>query len=149
MPKFEIESILPLEAQTLATDLLCMTGVNYELAPSVKMSAPHPWNSKPIWEWPVGKELFSSTVLFFGLIPIDVHHFKFQSVGKAGFQESSSSLFNKVWGHERTLLACGPDTRVRDVVIFESRLGTLGYWLTPVYRWIFAHRHKRLKAKYA
>ncbi|MBK8973407.1 MAG: hypothetical protein IPM37_19380 [Hahellaceae bacterium] len=149
MPKFEIESILPLEAETLATDLLCMSGVNDELAPFIRMTTPKSWNSKPISEWPIGKELFSSVILVCGLIPIDMHHFKFQKVGKDGFQESSRSLVNRVWAHERTIVACGPDAKVRDTVFFESRLGWLGHLLTPVYRWIFARRHKRLKAKYA
>lgn len=75
MPSFEIETQLAVSSNKLARDTLNMTGVNYELWPLLKMSAPDIWQSKPITEWPTNKNLFSSNILLLGCIPIDRHYF--------------------------------------------------------------------------
>ena len=144
-----MEVFLPVEPELLKKELFTMSGVNYELAPTVKMSAPEQWVSKSITEWPVNKEIFTSTISFFGVIPIDRHRFKLLSVSSAGFVESSSSVFNSVWSHERTITKSGSGANVKDVVGYQNKISLLGTLLKPFYRSIFTHRHKRLKLKYA
>ena len=95
VPKIEIESKIVGDPDQISSDLLTMRGVNYELLPIVKMSAPAEWANKPINEWPLGQEIFTSTILLFGLVPIDLHKFKLRNVDKSVFQESSRSLMNK------------------------------------------------------
>src|SRR5690554_7620371 len=81
-----------------------MKGVNRELSPIIRMTAPSEWSSKPIFEWPTGKVLFSSSILLFGILPIDRHTFFFQSIDRQrGFAEASSSLTNKLWHHRREI----------------------------------------------
>ncbi|MDX1353280.1 MAG: hypothetical protein R3254_09730 [Thiomicrorhabdus sp.] len=91
--------------EQLSTELLHMSGVNYELFPIVKMSTPKAWAKKPISEWPIEDEVFASAVLLFCFIPIDLHRFRFQSVNDMGFKESSKSLLNVMWIHERKISA--------------------------------------------
>ena len=149
MPKFEMETSLAVSPDQLASDLLLMSGVNYELSPLLKMSVPQTWAAKPISDWPVNNNIFSSTILLFGFIPIDLHRFKFLSVHGMGFKESSKTLLNSLWSHQRTISSNGSGAKVTDVVYYKSKLGFLGYLFKPLYQSIFAHRHKRLKSKYA
>lgn len=149
MPKFEMETYLSVNPDQLATDLLNMSGVNYELSPFLKMSTPQQWSAKSIADWPVNDHIFSSSILLFGFIPIDLHRFKFTSVDGMGFTESSNTLLNSLWSHERTISITDSGAKVTDVVCYKSRLGFIGYLFKPLYQSIFAHRHKRLKQKYA
>lgn len=149
MPVFEMEVTLPVNPDQLAADLLVMSGVNYELSPILRMSAPVEWAGKLISEWPVNTDLFSSRILLFGVVPIDLHRFKFLSVDGMGFKESSQTLINSLWSHERRISSNGSGAKVRDVVYYKSKSGFLGCLFKPVYRSVFAHRHKRLKLKYA
>ena len=151
MPKFEIETPLAVSPEQLSADLLNMAGVNNELYPLLKMTAPRQWIEKPIFQWPVNSTLFSSAILLFGFIPMDVHRFKFTSVNTMGFKESSSTLINSLWLHERSILSNGDGdgATIKDVVYYKSKLAVLGRLFKPVYKWIFIHRHKRLKLKYS
>ena len=149
MPKFEMEVFLPVSPDQLSSDLFLMSGVNYELSPIVKMSAPEEWASKSIAHWPVNEYVFSSIIFLFGFIPIDLHRFKLLSVNSNGFKESSKTLFNSVWSHERNILKSDSGATVRDVVYYKSKIGFLGSLLKPIYHSIFVHRHNRLKLKYA
>lgn len=77
--KFEVSSNLEISSDEVS-ELLTMRGVNKELGPLIRMTAPSEWSDRPIYEWPVGRVLFSSWILLFGIIPIDRHKFFFQSI---------------------------------------------------------------------
>jgi hypothetical protein len=149
MPSFEIESQLAVSAFELADATLNLPGVNYELGPLLKMSAPSKWQTKPITQWPTGKALFFSPILLLGFIPIDRHYFKFTSIHSFGFMENSTSIINSNWSHERIITNNGAASVIKDTVIYKSKLGILGYLFLPIYKAIFKHRHNRLKAKYS
>jgi hypothetical protein len=149
MPSFEMEIQLPVNSSELAHDTLNMSGVNYELGPFLKMSAPDIWQSKSITEWPTNQNLFSSNILLLGLIPIDRHFFNFKTIDSFGFKESSKSLMNSLWSHERLIKSVGSDSVIKDVIIYKSKLGILGNLFMPIYKAIFKHRHNRLRAKYS
>lgn len=149
MPSFEIETQLAVSPNELAHDSLSMSGVNFELGPLLKMSAPDIWQSKPITEWPTNQNLFGSNVLLLGLIPIDRHYFKFRTISSFGFNESSKSVMNKLWSHERIIKSAGSGSVVKDIIIYESKLGISGNLFMPIYKAIFKHRHNRLRAKYS
>ena len=59
---------------------LTMSGVNAELRPLVRMTAPAPWATRPIFDWPEQKLLFTSWILLLGVLPIDRHAFSLRSV---------------------------------------------------------------------
>jgi hypothetical protein len=129
--------------------MLTMHGVNKELSPLIRMTAPPEWSDKAIFEWPTGEVLFSSWILLFGIFPIDRHKFFFQSINRhRGFAEASSSLTNKLWHHRREIGRNGASFRVTDTVEFQCRLPLLAYILAPVYRIIFKHRHRVLRSYY-
>ena len=149
MPSFEMKTQLTVSANELAHDSLNMSGVNYELGPLLKMSAPDKWQSKPITDWPTNQSLFISTILLLGLIPIDRHYFNFKKIDSFGFNENSKSLMNTLWSHERLIKSNGTGSVITDVIIYKSKLVILGNLIMPIYKAIFKHRHNRLRAKYS
>jgi hypothetical protein len=148
MPEFEIESKLKIKVDMLATDLFSMEAVNHELSPIVRMSVPLEWRSVPINQWPCGEFLFNSWITLFGVLPIDLHRFQLSEVGSTSMKETSSSLMNKHWNHQRTIKRVGNGSVVCDRVQYTSRLRPLGYLLLPVFKLVFRHRHRYLKSKY-
>jgi hypothetical protein len=149
MPSFEMKTQLTVSANELAHDTLKMSGINYELGPLLKMSAPGKWQSKPITDWPANQSLFISTILLLGLIPIDRHYFNFKKIDSFGFNENSKSLMNTLWSHERLIKSNGSGSVITDVIIYKSKLVILGNLIMPIYKAIFKHRHNRLRAKYS
>lgn len=128
---------------------LNFAGVNFELGPWVQMSAPADWVSQGITAWPVDTHLFSSWITLFGLLPIDRHHFRLRGVDPAsGFVECSQSWNNSYWHHARRIEALPQGCRVTDTVHYRSRLPGLGWLLKPVYRVVFAWRHRQLRKKF-
>ena len=148
MPGFQVESHLGADARSLAVELFSMDGVNRELAPWIRMSAPADWRARPIAGWPCGAFLFRSVIALFGLVPVDLHYFRLATIDAHGFEERSTSILNREWRHRRGLSPCPSGTRVTDVVEYRSRLGPLGWLLWPVYRGVFAWRHRRLRSRY-
>jgi len=123
--------------------------VNAELAPWVRMTAPGAWKSRPLAEWPAGRQLFRSWVLLFGFLPVDLHFFCLERIDpESGFDERSSSVTNRFWRHSRSVVACEGGCIVSDRVEYASRLPLLGVILLPVYRAIFGSRHRFLRRKY-
>lgn len=148
MQKFKMVVSLSVSTDQLSSELLNMSGVNYELFPIIRMSAPKLWSKRPISEWPVEDEVFASAVLLFCFIPIDVHRFRFQSVSGMGFKESSKSLINLLWIHERLISEDHNGAKVLDIVHYRSKFRFLGSLTKPIYQAIFTYRHHRLKRKY-
>jgi hypothetical protein len=148
MTPINIQSNLGSDPTFLASELLTMDGVNHELMPLVKMTAPRSWRQKPLPEWPVENRLFTRVILLLGIIPVDLHRFGLLSTGRHGFLESSTSLVMKTWRHERIIEKIEGGARVADRVEFQPRLAVLGAILQPIYRQVFEHRHKRLRKRY-
>src|SRR5262249_11653028 len=81
-----------------------MAGVNYELAPLIKMSFPHAATGLSIEAAPLGVTAFHSYLLVFGVLPFDRHALTLLAVQpNAGFIEDSTSLLQKRWRHERRI----------------------------------------------
>jgi hypothetical protein len=128
---------------------LTLTGVNAELSPLVRMTAPAAFAQRPLQEWPERQHLFTSWILLLGVLPVDRHAFCLYSVTPGrGFVETSSSTLNALWQHERTIIPLAAGCRVTDVVEYRCRLPLLGYLLKPVYKLVFWHRHRYLRSRY-
>lgn len=128
---------------------LTLNGVNAELSPLVRMTAPAAFAQRPLQEWPERQHLFNSWILLFGLLPVDRHAFYLHAVmpGK-GFVETSSSTLNALWQHERTIIPLAAGCRVTDIVEYRCRLPLLGYLLKPLYKLVFWRRHRYLRSRY-
>lgn len=126
-----------------------MNSVNWELSPFVRMTAPREWRDYPPERWETGRLLFRSWVLLLGVLPVDRHSFRLKHIHAGeGFQENSSSWLNREWNHERKLLPAEGGCRVIDHVSVVGRFPLLTALLMPVYRFVFRHRHARLRKKY-
>ena len=148
MHKFSCASSLELSAEEFIR-ALTLGGVNRELRPLVRMTAPDEWASRPILDWPEQQALFSSWILFLGILPVDRHSFYLESIKPdRGFSEQSSSTVNSIWLHERKVVAIPSGCRVTDNVEFQCRLPLAGIILKQIYRLVFLHRHRNLRAMY-
>ncbi len=145
---FVQRSDLDIEAEAFAAQLT-MVAVNAELHPLARMTFPAEWASRPILDGPENQLLFRSWILLFGLLPVDRHAIRFKSTRQGrGFEESSWSVANRCWCHQRWISPRQDGCRVEDIVEYESRLPLLGYLLRPLYQWVFRRRHRNLRARY-
>ena len=148
MPSYSITSVLDLPVDEFL-ETLTMQGVNSELKPLVRMTAPAAFSGKSIFEWPVRQKLFRSWILLFGILPIDRHSFYFETINSGeGFAEHSTSWTNEYWSHERRIAAHSSGCRVTDTVSFKSRIPFVDKVLEPAYRLVFWLRHRNLRARY-
>jgi hypothetical protein len=151
---FELASDLSADAGALLAHATAMSGVNAELGPLLRMTAPRAYRNMTLFDAPVGQPLFRSWVLFAGVLPIDFDHLSFESIDRdSGFVESSTMLSMRSWRHERRVTARGPDgksgSRLIDRITFEPRIPGTGKILASVAKAVFSHRHARLRAMFA
>lgn len=147
---FTITTDLNAPASVVWARVATMRGVNDELAPLVRMTVPAEFRERSIDEWQPGAIGFSSWILLLRLIPFDLHFFGMDHVEPGrSFAERSSSLLQKEWRHERTVEPIAPGRcRVTDRVTFEPRLPLVAWLLRPIFRFVFQHRHRRLRARF-
>ena len=123
-----------------------VAGVNAELRPIARMTAPRGVDSLADVDVALGQRLFRSWVLLFGLLPIDYDDLTLVRLEPGrGFHERSSMLSQRVWEHERTLVAEGCGCRVTDRLRFEPRTPIPAGAVERVVRLLFQHRHRRLR----
>lgn len=146
MHAFSISSELPVSPDQFWAGM-SMSAVNAELSPLVRMSCPDRWKACPLAQWTTGQVLFRSVILLFGVLPVDVHSLRLDQIHpERGFLERSHSWVNALWQHERTSTATAQGCLVTDTVTVQGRLPWLTWLLLPVYRRVFRHRHRRLRA---
>ena len=142
---FSIQSKVNADKQALWQHITQMQNVNYELLPIVRMTYPADRAALNGVDVPLRTPLFTSVLLLFGFIPLDLHHLAFDKIDEGNaFYENSTTLTHKYWKHTRTLTATDGGTLVNDEVTFQPRFGLLGHLFLPVYKQVFAHRHRRL-----
>jgi ligand-binding SRPBCC domain-containing protein len=125
-------------------------GVNDELRPLMRMTAPARVRALDPSQVVLGERIFRSWVLLFGVIPIDYDDLTLIALDPGrGFHERSRMLSMRVWEHERTLDPAGDRaTRVSDRLSFEPRLPGSGPLLERIVRATFRHRHRRLRRRF-
>ena len=141
----KLTCILTAPMETVWQKVSTMEGVNDELKPLLHMTAPQTAKHLPFTQAPVHQVFLSSWLLLFGWLPFDRHQLQFEQVWEGGFQENSSSWVHRWWRHERVIAMHDGGCTLTDTLQFEPRLPGLGYVLLPIVRFIFQHRHKRLK----
>ena len=122
-----------------------MDGVNYELAPLLRMTHPPEVEQLNPSNVPLNQRLFRSWILLLGLIPFDYDDLVLVRVEPGrGFLERSSMLSMRVWEHERTLEDTEGGCLVTDRIRYVPRLPVIGHLVRPLLRGFFRHRHRRL-----
>jgi ligand-binding SRPBCC domain-containing protein len=144
--EFETASFLPgVSVQDVWAQIGDFDAVNAELSPIFRMT--YPARYFRIGDIPAdGKSHFTSTILLFGVLPIDRHRVAFLPwVAPFGFDELSSNFNMRRWTHRRTLTASEGGVVVTDTCSLEPRIPLFGGILRAVFAAVFRHRHKRLR----
>jgi ligand-binding SRPBCC domain-containing protein len=148
--EFTISSLLAAPRERVWERVTTPEGVNAELMPIVRMTLPRGIDRLDAGSVPVGAPLGRCRLLLFGVIPFDWDDLTLERLDPpSGFHELSSMASMRTWEHERTLepLARG-GCRVTDRVAFLPRAPLPAVWFRPLFRAVFRHRHRRLRAQF-
>ncbi len=127
-----------------------MRGVNFEMRPLARMTHPPGFDALNPHTVPIGKRAFRSWILLLGVLPIDYDDLTLIRLEPGrGFHERSSMLTQRRWEHERWLDPEGTGCTITDTVSFEPRVPAVGRLLLPLFRWVFEHRHRRLRKRFS
>lgn len=124
-----------------------LEGVNRELFPWVRMTAPRAARGKALADAPLGEVMFTSTLRALCVLPFDRHALRLVEAERGHFLERSSSLLQRSWEHERWVEPVPGGTRVRDRLRVEPRFGPSTV-VRAVVRALFRWRHRRLRARF-
>ncbi|MET0559498.1 MAG: hypothetical protein ABW065_12650 [Solirubrobacterales bacterium] len=143
-----VASTLAAEPAAVAAWALSAEGINFELAPWLRMTVPRGASGLDVHSLrpgPVGR----SWLLAFGLIPVDYDEIGLVRVDpEGGFLERSTMLSQRRWEHERTIAASEVGTVVVDRIAWEPRAPLPGSLLRPLFAAFFRHRHRRLRHRF-
>jgi hypothetical protein len=143
----EVTSVVAASPQAVWDRVASFDGVNYELGPFLRMTAPRDVRVLDASAVPLGRKWFRSWVLLLGLVPVDYDDLCVMELDEGRrFLERSSMLSMRVWQHERVIEPEGDGSRVTDRLTFETRGPTPHGLARAVVRFLFRHRHKRLRA---
>lgn len=148
------ESSLAAPAAEVWDRAVTEAGINDELRPILRMTMPRKLRGRTIDEVPVGEPLGRSWILFLGLVPVEYDDLSVAALEPGRrFLESSTMLSLSTWTHERTVEAAGGGCTVRDTLTFELRrplrlIPGSGRLAAAIVGALFAHRHRRLAARY-
>jgi ligand-binding SRPBCC domain-containing protein len=147
--EFTISSLVAAPRERVWERVTTPEGVNAELMPIVRMTLPRGTEQLDLASVPVGSPVGRCWLLLFGLIPFDWDDLMLLRLeAPAGFHELSSMASMRVWEHERTLEPVAGGCRVTDRVAFLPRVPFPAVWVRPLFRAIFRHRHRRLRAQF-
>ncbi|WP_131105368.1 hypothetical protein [Ornithinimicrobium sufpigmenti] len=129
-------------------------GIDHELRPVLSMTMPARHRGKTVDTVPVGVPLGRAWLRLAGLVPVDFDHLQLVSVEPPHrFHERSWMLSARVWEHRRSLEDLGEGrTRVTDELTMVPRVPLPAPARAVVRRGLdalFAHRHRRLRARLA
>ena len=145
MTDVEMTSLVAAPRQAVWERVASVAGVNHELGPFLRMTAPSDVGDIDPATAPIGSRWFRSWVLLFHVIPVDYDDLTLIDVEPPHrFLERSPMLSMKSWQHERILEPDGDATRVTDRLTFTPRLGVLKPLAVRIVGFLFRHRHKRL-----
>jgi ligand-binding SRPBCC domain-containing protein len=124
-------------------------GINDEFRPLFRMTAPARVRREGLAAVEAGRRVCRSWVLLLGFLPVDYDDITLVRLDPpAGFLERSPMLSQREWEHERTLEAVGEDCRLTDRIRYEPRLPVPDVVLRGLYRFVFRHRHRRLRRRF-
>jgi ligand-binding SRPBCC domain-containing protein len=148
---FEITSRLGAPADRVWEWALTEEGINYELRPWLRMTAPKGiTHGKAIEQAPLGEPLGRSWILLRGVIPVDYDDLCLAERGPGlRFVEISELGSARRWQHERAVVPLGGDVcEITDRLELDLRapLRAIGGATIArrIVRALFTHRHRRL-----
>jgi hypothetical protein len=147
---FELSSELQAPADEVWTAATDVAGINDELWPLMRMTAPKGWRTLSPDQVEPGQRLFRSWLLLLGVIPVDYDDLTIAELGPGHrFQERSRMASASLWEHERLVEPTGSGScRVTDRVAFLARTALHDAVLRRLVPRLFAHRHHRLRRRF-
>ena len=141
------DSELAASPETVWSRVTTMAGINHELRPWMRMTAPR-GAELTVESVPLGRRWFRSWILLLGVLPFDYDDLCVERLEPGrGFLERSRMLSAPMWEHERTLEGLGGEaTRLTDRVAFRPRARMMAPLHRAVIAAMFRHRHRRLRA---
>ena len=121
--EFEVSSLVPAPPEKVWERIITPAGINHELRPWMRMTRPR------------------------GFERLDPESVELEPGRR--FLERSPMLSQRSWQHERIVEPAEGGSRVTDRIRMEPRLGLPGAPLRPLFRAVFRHRHRRLRAWFA
>src|SRR5688572_30709826 len=153
--RFEITTALAAPADKVWVAALSEDGINYELAPWLRMTMPKAIEpGMTIDDAPLGEKLGRSWILFRGVVPVDYDDLRLVERGPGmRFLERSRLGSARRWQHEREVVPTGDGRcELTDRLELELRapLRALGATRLAerIVRTLFTHRHRRLLARW-
>jgi len=144
--EFEVSSLIPASPERVWERIITPAGINHELRPWMTMTVPRGIKRLDPETVELGKPLGRSWVLL-GLLPFEYDDITLIELEPGRrFLERSPMLSQRSWQHERIVEAAEGGSRVTDRVRMEPRLGLPAAPLRPLFRAVFRHRHRRLRA---
>ena len=142
-----VSSVVAADPATVWDRVASVEGVNHELGPWLRMTAPPGVDEIDLETVPLGRKWVRSRVLLFGFLPVDYDDLTLIELEPGRrFLERSQMFSMRVWQHERILEPEGTGTRVTDRLTFTTRRGIPHGFAKRVVRFLFHHRHRRLTA---
>ncbi|HEV2980645.1 MAG TPA: hypothetical protein VGX51_04380 [Solirubrobacteraceae bacterium] len=124
-------------------------GINDELWPLFRMTAPARLRHDGLGAVEVGRRVCRSFVLLGGVLPIDWDDITLVALDPpAGFRERSSMLSQRVWEHERTLEQTSHGCVLTDRIGYVPRIAVPDAPLRALFSRVFRHRHRRLQRRF-
>jgi hypothetical protein len=144
--QYEISSVVPADVDTVWEHCSSMTGVCRELWPWLRMTYPDGAESLVPETFVPGKPLFRSTLMLFGLLPLDrtdVTIVEFEPGRR--FLERSAMATQRVWEHERLMEPVVEGTRITDRLRWRGRFSGATPAFALAVPLLFQWRHHRLQ----
>ena len=151
MPTLTFASDLAAPADEVWERVSTLAGINADLRPWLALRPPRAWRDPGVRleELPLGEPLGRAWLLLGGLLPVEYDDLVLteREPGRM-FQERSSMLSLRAWGHRRTVEPAAGGCRVTDVLDLEPRWQLLTPVAVRVVTLLFRHRHRRLVARF-
>jgi ligand-binding SRPBCC domain-containing protein len=142
-------SLLRARRESVWDRITTAQGINDELWPFLRMTAPASLRESGLAQVEVGRRICRSAVLLFGVLPVDYDDITLVRLEPpAGFLERSRMLSQQVWEHERTLEEVPDGCVLTDRVSYSPRLPLPDRPLRALYAGVFRHRHRRLRRRF-
>lgn len=145
-------SVLDASAENVWARVSTARGINDELSPFLRMTAPRELREGGLARVRVGERVCRSWVLLFGLLPVDYDDITLERLDPPrGFLERSTMLTQREWQHERTIEPAEDRAEgcvLTDRVSYDPRLPIPDAVLRRLYAAIFRHRHRRLRRRF-
>ena len=142
----EVTSLVPAPREAVWARVSTFDGVNHELGPLLRMTAPPGAVIDPA-AVPIGERWFRSRLLLFGALPVDYDDLTLIALEPGHrFHERSAMRAMRIWEHERTLADAPGGTLVTDRLTFVPRVPVARGVQRALVAATFRRRHRRLAA---